>query len=160
LGLFTGLRPSSSTSSSLAPSPCFFFRFGVQSDDCCLIWRWRVEFLCCVCIPIQDADDNKIRLFQYVLHQSVSSVLCSTNHLFLIALSVLPGIILAISAHLLPLTECSSTIIASSSAVHGFLLMSGFRWLYHRSRHCFPRRPVNCRAMNDQLFIPYLLTSS
>mmetsp|Transcript_8411 Transcript_8411/g.7536 ORF Transcript_8411/g.7536 Transcript_8411/m.7536 type:complete len:232 (-) Transcript_8411:249-944(-) len=76
-------------------------------------------------------------------------------HLFLIALSVLPGNSLAISAHLLPLTLCSSIIILSSSSVHGDLLISGFKWLYHLSRHCFPNRPFSCRAMNDQLFTPY-----
>ena len=45
-------------------------------------------------------------------------------------------------------------MIASSSGVHGSLTISGFRWLYHRSLHCFPNRPESDFAMTDQLFTP------
>ena len=50
---------------------------------------------------------------------------------FLIALSVRPGRRLAISAHLLPRSECASRMIRSSSSVHGVFLIAGLRWLYH-----------------------------
>ena len=58
------------------------------------------------------------------------------------------------------LFDVTSMIIASSSADQGARLMSGFRWLYHRSLHCLPNRPLSCLAMKDQLFIPCLPTSS
>ncbi len=62
---------------------------------------------------------------------------------FFTALSVLPGRRLAISAHLFPFNRCSSIIISSSSWLHGFLLMSGLRWLYQRSLHCLPSLPLS-----------------
>ena len=53
-------------------------------------------------------------------------------------LSVRPGRRFAISLHLLPSALCASTMICSSSAVHGPLLIVGSRWLCQRSRHCLP----------------------
>lgn len=46
---------------------------------------------------------------------------------FLIALSVLPGRYLAISAHRLPSLACSSTIRLSSSSVNAVFFISGFK---------------------------------
>jgi len=46
-------------------------------------------------------------------------------------LSVLPGRNLAISDHRLPNFLCASMIMRSSSSVHLFFLISGFRWLCH-----------------------------
>ena len=66
---------------------------------------------------------------------------------FLIALSVRPGSKVAISAHLLPWLLCASTRTSSSLRVQPHFLMSGFRWLCHRSRHCFPMRPGSWEAM-------------
>ena len=54
----------------------------------------------------------------------------------------------------------TSMIIASSSGDHAARLISGFRWLYHLSRHCLPSLPFSCLAINDQLFIPCFPTSS
>lgn len=52
-----------------------------------------------------------------------------------------PGICMAMSAHLLPRWCCSVMILRSSSSSHGPRLIAGSKWLYHRSRHCLPRRP-------------------
>ena len=35
-------------------------------------------------------------------------------------------------------------IASSSSTDHSALVTAGLRWLYHRSRHCFPERPPTC----------------
>ena len=40
-----------------------------------------------------------------------------------------------------PISCTLSKMAASSSADHSALLTAGLRWLYHRSRHCFPDRP-------------------
>mmetsp|Transcript_44621 Transcript_44621/g.108167 ORF Transcript_44621/g.108167 Transcript_44621/m.108167 type:complete len:220 (+) Transcript_44621:1740-2399(+) len=76
------------------------------------------------------------------------------------ALSVRPGNILAISAQRFPRVMCDWRIVRSSSSVQGFLEISGFKWLCHRSRHCFPIRPGRFDAMRDHFFAPYFLTSS
>lgn len=81
-------------------------------------------------------------------------------HRFLMALSVLPGRLLAISAHLLPSRMCSRHSVSSSSVVQGPLLILGSRWLCHLSRHCFPTRPSRWDAMNDHFLAPYFFTSS
>ena len=80
-------------------------------------------------------------------------------HLFLMALSVLPGSRPAMAAHLLPSSACASTMTRSSSSVQASLRMSGLRWLNQRSRHCLPRRPVRCDAMKLHFLTPYLATS-
>ena len=72
----------------------------------------------------------------------------------------LPGSNLAISAHRFPLFVCASRIVRSSSNVHASLHISGFKWLCHRSRHCFPMRPGRWEAMRDHFLAPYCLTSS
>lgn len=46
-------------------------------------------------------------------------------------LSVLPGSNFAISDHLFPSFLCASIISISSSSVHLFFLISGFKWLCH-----------------------------
>ena len=48
----------------------------------------------------------------------------------------------------------------SSSRDHSSRLISGLRWLYHRSRHCFPMRPGSCCAILDHCFAPSWPTSS
>ena len=63
---------------------------------------------------------------------------------FLMALSVRPTKVLAISAHLFPNARCAMISARSSSRDHSSRLMSGFRWLYQRSRHCLPMRPGSC----------------
>ncbi len=80
---------------------------------------------------------------------------------FFIALSVLPGSHLAIRAHLLPTLHsnynyflCASIIAISYSYVHRSFLMSGFRWLCHRSLHCLPILPGKFFAMKLQFFGP------
>ena len=71
-----------------------------------------------------------------------------------------PGSSLAISAHRLPFVVCASRIARSSSNFHASLQMSGFKWLCHRSRHCFPMRPGRLEAIKDHFLAPYCLTSS
>jgi len=75
------------------------------------------------------------------------------------ALSVRPGNDLAISAQRLPFSACAIISWRSSSALHSSRLMSGSRWLYHRSRHCFPIRPGSSLAIFDQRFGPSSVTS-
>mmetsp|Transcript_43881 Transcript_43881/g.133651 ORF Transcript_43881/g.133651 Transcript_43881/m.133651 type:complete len:230 (-) Transcript_43881:296-985(-) len=79
---------------------------------------------------------------------------------FLMALSVRPGRCFAISAHLFPRDSWFSIMIRSSSSIHGFLLMSGLRWLCHLSRHCFPIRPGSSAAIWLHLLAPWAVTSS
>ena len=62
-------------------------------------------------------------------------------HLFLTSLSLRPGSIRAIFAQRFPSFARCSIISVSSSCVHCFFVKSGFKWLCHRSRHCFPIRP-------------------
>lgn len=50
----------------------------------------------------------------------------------------LPSKYLDIDFHLLPDFLWIWKRRLYSSLVHGFLLTSGFKWLYHLSRHCFP----------------------
>mmetsp|Transcript_12370 Transcript_12370/g.55818 ORF Transcript_12370/g.55818 Transcript_12370/m.55818 type:complete len:202 (+) Transcript_12370:1865-2470(+) len=76
------------------------------------------------------------------------------------ALSVRPTNVLAISAHLLPNWWCAMMSLRSSSRDHSSRLISGLRWLYHRSRHCFPMRPGSCCAILDHCFAPSWPTSS
>ena len=65
---------------------------------------------------------------------------------FLMALSVRPTKVLAISAQRLPNWWCAMMSLRSSAVLHSSRLMSGFRWLYHRSRHCLPMRPASRAA--------------
>jgi hypothetical protein len=60
---------------------------------------------------------------------------------FLMELSVRPGSILVISAHLLPCAVWARKSTHSSWGIHSTLRMLGFRWLCQRSRHCLPSRP-------------------
>mmetsp|Transcript_41467 Transcript_41467/g.84780 ORF Transcript_41467/g.84780 Transcript_41467/m.84780 type:complete len:201 (+) Transcript_41467:602-1204(+) len=69
-------------------------------------------------------------------------------HLFLIALSVLPGRRRAISAHLFFSRTCASIRIWSSSALHASFFTLGSSWLCHRSLICFPFLP-GISAAND-----------
>lgn len=66
---------------------------------------------------------------------------------FLIELSVRPSRYFAISAHLLPLPSWNKKRIHSSSSLHTFFLIRGFKWLCHLSRHCFPIHPGRCSAI-------------
>ena len=79
---------------------------------------------------------------------------------FLIELSVLPGRYLAISAHLLPNFTWAWIISSSSSSVHFSFFISGFRWLCHLSRHCFPILPGSYLAISDQFLAPWYFTIS
>ena len=56
-------------------------------------------------------------------------------HLFLIALSVLPGRCLRISAHLFPSFLCASISILSSSSLQGSFLIAGSKWKCHLFQH-------------------------
>ncbi len=78
---------------------------------------------------------------------------------FFIELSVRPGSILVISAHLLPWAVCAKKRIHSSCSIHSTFRMFGLRWLCHRSRHCFPSLPSTNLAMKDQRCGPYFSTS-
>ena len=105
---------------------------------------------------------------------------------FLMMLSVRPGSIFAISAHLFPSLSRASRRIRSSctrtarvsggecdkvgipagaggkaghtSSVHGPFLMDGSRLFIQRSRHCLPARPSIIPATTDQFRVPYLFT--
>lgn len=67
---------------------------------------------------------------------------------FLIALSVRPGNILAISAHLFPNLRWLWRMRRSSLSDQFLdLLMFGLRWLCQRSRHCFPVLPTSWEAI-------------
>mmetsp|Transcript_6391 Transcript_6391/g.21443 ORF Transcript_6391/g.21443 Transcript_6391/m.21443 type:complete len:217 (+) Transcript_6391:1338-1988(+) len=79
---------------------------------------------------------------------------------FLIALSVRPTNVFAISAHLFPNVLCAMIKLRSSSRDHSSRLISGLRWLYHRSRHCLPIRPGSCCAILLHCFAPNSPTSS
>jgi hypothetical protein len=78
---------------------------------------------------------------------------------FLMELSVRPGSILVISAHLLPWAVCARNRIHSSCGIHSTFRMLGLRWLCHRSRHCLPSRPSTNFAMKDHRCGPYFSTS-
>ncbi len=78
---------------------------------------------------------------------------------FLMELSVRPGSILVISAHLLPWAVCARNRIHSSCSIHSTFRMFGFRWLCHRYRHCFPSLPSTNLAINDHRCGPYFYTS-
>jgi len=73
---------------------------------------------------------------------------------FLIALSVRPGRLFAISHHLLPWSLCIWRMIRSSSNDHFSLRMLGSRWLCHLSRHYFPILPGRAAAMVLQFLAP------
>jgi hypothetical protein len=60
---------------------------------------------------------------------------------FFIELSVLPGSILVISAHLLPWAVCAKKRIHYSCSIHSIFKIEGLRWLCQRYRHCLPSRP-------------------
>lgn len=95
----------------------------------------------------------KFRECWYACSSEMRPPRCAHLHLnvacqwFLIAFSGLPGSSFASAAHRVPNMRCPSTKIRSSSAVHSPLRISGLRWLSHRSRHCFPRRPFILLAM-------------
>ena len=61
--------------------------------------------------------------------------------------------------HLLPMVLWACRMMSSSSCVHASFLMSGLRWLCHRSLHCLPIRPGRLAAMVLHFFGPYLSTS-
>jgi hypothetical protein len=77
---------------------------------------------------------------------------------FLIALSVLPGMALAISHQRLPCWECINRIRRSSSCDHFSLRMCGSKWLCHLSLHCFPMRPGRAAAIALQFLAPFSTT--
>lgn len=61
-------------------------------------------------------------------------------NLFFTLFSVLPGISLMISDHLLPIERRFSRIRMSSAKLNGSFLISGFKKFTHLSLHCFPFR--------------------
>lgn len=78
---------------------------------------------------------------------------------FFIELSVRPGSILVISAHLFPWAVCARKRIHSSWGIHSTFKIHGFKWLCHRSLHCFPSLPGTNLAIKDHLCGPYFSTS-
>ena len=78
---------------------------------------------------------------------------------FLIELSVLPGSILVISAHLLPWAVWARKRIHSSWGIHSTFRILGLRWLCQRYLHCFPSLPSTNLAMKDHRWGPYFSTS-
>ncbi len=78
---------------------------------------------------------------------------------FLIALSVLPLITAVISAQWLPTALWKRYKTHSSSADHLVLLIFGFKWLCHLSRHCLPTLPGMKLDIHVHLDGPYLWTS-
>lgn len=66
---------------------------------------------------------------------------------FLMWLSVLPGSNFAILDHWLPMSWCSWIIFWSSSSVHLFFLISGFKWLCHL-------------IITNKLTVPYITCQS
>mmetsp|Transcript_24129 Transcript_24129/g.72408 ORF Transcript_24129/g.72408 Transcript_24129/m.72408 type:complete len:218 (+) Transcript_24129:82-735(+) len=61
---------------------------------------------------------------------------------FLMAFSERPGRSLEISHQRLPKLACAWKSVWVSWASQSPFLMEGSRWLYQRSRHCLPRRPI------------------
>lgn len=81
-------------------------------------------------------------------------------NLFFTLFSVLPGISLMISDHLLPIDSLFSRISISSSRLKGSFLISGFKKLTHLSRHCFPLRftfrlELSWFEISRQCFVPF-----
>ena len=79
---------------------------------------------------------------------------------FLIVLSVLPGIFSLKVDQLFPYFLCSKKRAHSSSFDQPVFLTSGFRWLYHLSRHCLPKRPGRYVDILDHFSGPNFLTNS
>jgi len=79
---------------------------------------------------------------------------------FFIELSVQPSRYFAISAHLFPHPSWNKNKIHSSSSLHEFFLIKGFKWLCHHSQHCFPILPGRCSAMAVHLRGPAFSTRS
>ena len=79
---------------------------------------------------------------------------------FLIALSVRPTKCFEISDHLVPSSETHATISASSSTVQPPFFTSELLSFFHRSRHCFPVRPLTSSAISDQCPSPDLATAT
>ena len=77
---------------------------------------------------------------------------------FLMALSVRPSTLLAISHQRFPFMRCSLMMIISSSKVHLRFLTFGSKWLCQRSRHYFPMRPGRLLATFVQFLAPSLST--
>ena len=78
---------------------------------------------------------------------------------FLIVLSVLPSRRFAISAHLLAWSLFKRYKIHSSSRVHAVLLLiTGFKWLCHLSRHYFPILPGRWLAITVHFWGPSKFT--
>ena len=112
-------------------------------------------------LPLPPASVPPTPAAPFALARAVASafLLSVEFQWFLIALSVLPGNRGAMRAQAFPHAACFSSKIWSSSGDHSLLLISGLRWLCHRSRHCLPMRPGSCAAINDQRLAPCLPTS-
>lgn len=78
---------------------------------------------------------------------------------FFIELSVRPGSILVISAHLLPWALCAKNKVHYSWLDQSTLRIQGFKWLCQRSRNCFPSRPGTCLAIMDHRWGPCFYTN-
>lgn len=124
---------------------------------CCLNWLEAISF--CLkfffCLPLLPS-----LLFSLLFSESQYFLLMVEFQWFLIALSVLPGNSFAMRAHWLPNIWWAWYIMSSSCSVHALFLILGFRWLCHRSRHCFPILPLRWRAISVHFLAPYLFTNS
>lgn len=78
---------------------------------------------------------------------------------FFIELSVRPGIIFVIYAHLFPWAVWAKNKIHSSCKSHSAFRIDGFKWLCQRYRHCFPSLPGTNFAIKDHLWGPYFSTN-
>jgi hypothetical protein len=78
---------------------------------------------------------------------------------FLIELSVLPRMILVISAHLFPWAVWAKKRTHYSCNVQSTFNILGLRWLCHLYLHCLPNLPVTNLAMKDHLWGPYFSTN-
>mmetsp|Transcript_7175 Transcript_7175/g.19502 ORF Transcript_7175/g.19502 Transcript_7175/m.19502 type:complete len:260 (-) Transcript_7175:157-936(-) len=75
-------------------------------------------------------------------------------YLFLMALSVRPGMYFTICDQCVPYLATMSMMARSSSSVHCPFFTSPERWLNHRSRHCLPTRPGRYEATVDHFCAP------
>ena len=75
-------------------------------------------------------------------------------YLFLMSLSIRPGMYFWICTHLLPYCSCSAISWRSSATVHFSLLRLGSTLLYHLSLHCLPIRPGKYSAISFHFLRP------
>lgn len=103
--------------------------------------------------------NNFIKLPSRIFIKSVFFFFIVEFQWFFIELSVRPGIILVISAHLFPWAVWAKNSIHSSWSSHSAFKMEGFKWLCQRYLHCFPSLPGTNLAIKDHLWGPYFSTN-